>query len=250
MLPITTPEINKNSMNILITGTSSGIGKGLAQEYLNQGHHVWGISRRNADISVSKTSGVYTHLCIDLTDYKAVSEQVPLFIRSLVSCDLVVLNAGKLGRLSLTQELSLDEMKEVMEVNMWSQKFLLDILLTQISQVSQVVGMSTKSSLRSSPGWASYSLSKAALNMLMNVYATEYPNTHFMALAPGLVDSEIQDYIWSVQDTDSFPAVKTLQDARYTDTMPTPEKAAPMLIHAIQEIRRYTSGSFADVRDM
>ena len=34
-------------MNILITGTSTGVGNGLAKHYLKQGHHVFGISRKS-----------------------------------------------------------------------------------------------------------------------------------------------------------------------------------------------------------
>ena len=34
-------------MKIVITGTSSGIGRGLAERYCNAGHEVWGLARRD-----------------------------------------------------------------------------------------------------------------------------------------------------------------------------------------------------------
>jgi NAD(P)-dependent dehydrogenase (short-subunit alcohol dehydrogenase family) len=236
-------------MNVFITGTSSGIGKGLAQEFVSRGHAVWGVSRR--DTSFDDATGTYVHSNVDLTDFDAVKKLIPDFISDVHVFDLVILNAGVLGDIALMPELDVVEMKRVMEINVWSNKVLLDILLGSGSRISQVVGMSTKSSLRSTPGWGAYSVSKAGLNMLMHVYATEYPQTHFNAFAPGLVDSDIQEYIYNISDVEKYPAIKKLQDARYTDTMPDAERAAPMLIEKMEQaLNSSESGSFVDVRDM
>ena len=52
-----------NSKNILITGVSSGIGEGLAREYLRQGATVWGLSRRcpAPGRGANKNRGGYPH---------------------------------------------------------------------------------------------------------------------------------------------------------------------------------------------
>lgn len=101
-------------------------------------------------------------------------------------------------------------MKRVMEINVWANKVLLDLLFKTIGKIKQIIGMSTKASLRSSPGWGAYSVSKAGLDMLMDVYAKEHPDTHFNAFAPGLVDSEIQETIWQIGETDKYPTIKKL----------------------------------------
>ena len=57
---------------IIITGTSRGIGKNLAQSYLDDGYIVVGCSR-------SKTSIIHTnylHYCIDASDEKSVINMV------------------------------------------------------------------------------------------------------------------------------------------------------------------------------
>ncbi len=51
-------------MNILITGTSKGIGKAIAQYYLNKGYNVIGISRSAKSIDNDK----YTHISYDITN--------------------------------------------------------------------------------------------------------------------------------------------------------------------------------------
>lgn len=235
-------------MHILITGTSSGIGYGLAREFVNQGANVWGISRRSAgDL---EQSALYHHLQLDLTDYANVRQNLPSFIKDVEVFDLVILNAGVLGEIKWMQELDVDEMKRVMEINVWANKVLLDLLFRHPGRIKQVIAMSTKASLRSSPGWGAYSVSKAALNMLMNVYANEHPKTHFNAFAPGLVDSEIQETIYQIKETDKYPTIKKLQQARYTETMPDPDTAAPMLIKGMQKALDYDNGTFVDVREM
>jgi len=235
-------------MHVLITGTSSGIGYGLAREFLDRGRQVWGISRRKAkDLSRSDR---YRHLQLDLTHYDEVERLVPELLDGVARLDLVILNAGVLGPIAWMREVDVEEMKRVMEINVWANKVLLDLVFRHVQEVKQVIGMSTKSSKRSTPGWGPYSVSKAGLNMLMNVYAKEYPGTHFNAFAPGLVDSEIQETIWQIRETDKYPAVKKLQEARYTETMPEPEAAAPVLIQGMEKALEYESGSFVDVRDM
>jgi NAD(P)-dependent dehydrogenase (short-subunit alcohol dehydrogenase family) len=238
----------KNQKSLMITGTSSGIGLGLAKAYIDQGYFVYGISRREAEqLSLCNN---YKHLQLDLTDVNLVMETIPAFLEDNKSLDLVILNAGILGDIKWMSEIGVGGMKKVMEVNVWSNKVILDLLFAMEFKIKQVVGISSKAALRSTPGWGPYCMSKAALDMLMNIYAKEYPETHFSALAPGLVDSEIQEKIYHIKETDKYPTIKRLQDARYTDEMPDAEKAAPMLIEGISKALKYESGSHLDVREM
>jgi NAD(P)-dependent dehydrogenase (short-subunit alcohol dehydrogenase family) len=235
-------------MNILITGTSSGIGQGLAMEYLSRGASVWGLSRRELAVMAGKKN--YHHLQIDITDYDLLKKQLPEFIKDVKSFDLVILNAGVLGPIRFATDVGLEEMKMVMEINVWANKVLLDLLFSRDIDIKQVTGMSSKASLRSTPGWGSYSMSKAGLNMLMNVYAKEHSDIHFSAFAPGLVDSEIQEQIWQIKEREKYPAAARLQDARYSDEMPDASKAASVLIEGFEKALQYESGSFVDVREM
>ena len=235
-------------MNVLITGTSSGIGRGLVTEFLNRKEHVWGISRRDSADLFKNTN--YHHLQLDLTNTESVNKLVPGFLAKTEHFDLVILNAGILGEIKYMNEVSVDQMKRVMEVNVWANKTLLDLLFKLNINVKQVVGLSSKAALRSSPGWGSYSLSKAALDMLMDIYAKEYLETHFSAFAPGLVDSEIVDYVATIRDVEKYPSAKNLQDARYTETMPDAFTAAPKLIVGMEKALQFESGSHVDVREM
>ena len=52
-------------MNVLITGTSQGIGKAIATLFLEKGHRVFGIDRQESGISHEG----YTHYVCDVRDY-------------------------------------------------------------------------------------------------------------------------------------------------------------------------------------
>jgi len=69
-------------MNILITGTSQGIGKAIAELFLRESHIVYGIDRQAASID----HPLYTHYTCDIRDY----DQLP----NLSDIHILINNAG------------------------------------------------------------------------------------------------------------------------------------------------------------
>ncbi len=234
---------------VLITGTSSGIGEALAARYLESGWNVWGVSRRpNAKLEEFEQ---YRFLSLDLTDWSKVESEAPKFFSENDSLELVILNAGALGEIRDMSRVSLDELNRLMDINVWANKILLDILFGSISEIRQVVAISSGAAVNGNRGWNGYSISKAALNMLIQLYAREQESTHFCALAPGLVDTAMQDYLCELPEDPRYLAVEKLKAARNTEAMPSPEKAATMLQDTISRLPDLVeSGKFADVRTM
>ncbi len=234
--------------NILITGVSSGLGKALAQFYLSDGWHVYGLSRRVPEDLIKNEH--FSFVAIDLGE----SESVMLGLQELMTChslDLVILNAGILGHFGDMADVSLETLHEVMDVNVWSNKIIIDYCVIEKISIKQLVAISSGASISGSRGWNGYGVSKAALNMMIKLYAAEMPGTHFSALAPGLVDSPMQDYLDTLELDDLYPTLNRIRASRKTAAMPRPDIAARTIAGCIERLPAMVkSGDFIDIREL
>ena len=228
--------------NILITGVSSGLGQALAIEYLENGDAVYAIGK-----TIPHKLDHYPHFFFfpyDLSETFMIQSTLKEFLQNR-SFDIVILNAGVLGDIQPLSQTDLNDVKDVMEINLWANKELIDTLQAN-AQVKQIVGMSSGAAVNGSKGWGAYSLSKAALNMLLNVYAKEIPETHFTALAPGVIHTPMVQHILENVNDEVYPSARRLKEGEIR----SPEKAAKLLVETFPKLLAYESGSFLDVRTM
>ena len=232
--------------SIFITGTSSGLGNGFARCYLEKQWQVYGISRRISDEFIANPNFHFQSL--DLTEFDRIPTVLDKLLLHEQRIDVVILNAGVIGTIGDLIETDIPELKQVMDINLWANKIILDYLLKDRFKPDQIILISSGAAVNGNRGWGGYSLSKAALNMLAKLYAQEFPQLHFTALAPGLVDTPMQDYLCECADETRFPSVKVLKAARNTPAMPKPEDAARTIISLFPKLLSYESGSFVDIR--
>lgn len=236
-------------MKVFITGVSSGIGWGLAKYYLSEGHEVYGISRRIPKDLISNKN--FHHQVCDLAKFDTIPSAITSLLKKVETLNLSILNAGILGPINHMKNQSMVDLKEVMDINVWANKPIIDTLTSLIPKVEKVVAISSGAAVNGSKGWGGYSISKAALNMLMKLYAAENENTRFYAFAPGLVDTAMQDYLCGGElDSSVFPSAQKLMNARNTPNMPKAEAAGGILAKDIQQLNNHPSGSFLDIRKM
>lgn len=228
--------------NILITGVSSGLGEALVEAYLNHGDAVYAIGK-----NLPKRFEHNPHFFFvpyDLSETFMLQSTLQTFVENR-SFSLAILNAGVLGEIDTLNHTDISDIKEVMEINVWANKELID-LLSKHSTVQQVVGISSGAAVNGSKGWGAYSLSKSSLNMLLKVYAKELPEIHFSALAPGIIKTPMVDHIIEEVDDRVFPSAKTLKESH----IQSPHEAAKNLLGIFPQLLSYESGSFLDVRTM
>ena len=228
--------------NILITGVSSGLGEALAKAYLDKGDTVYAIGKTIPHM-LDKNPHFF-FFPYDLSDTFLIQSTLKEFLQHR-SFDIVILNAGLLGEIQPLYQTDLADLKDVMEVNVWANKELIDTLHAN-AQVKQIVGISSGAAVNGSEGWGAYSISKASLNMLLKVYAKELPEIHFTALAPGVINTPMVQHIIENVDDALYPSAKRLKQAEIRE----PQKAAKLLIDTFPKLFAYESGSFLDVRTM
>ena len=226
--------------NILITGCSSGLGLALTNYYLEKGFKVYGISRNKPDIKNEN----FIHKSFDLSNISQIKEKLSAFILDIKEINTVFLNAGMLGKIKILSELSIQELNEVYALNVYANKELLDILMH--TKVENIIVISSGASKNGYKGWGSYSLSKAGVNMLVNLYSNEMLNAKIIALAPGVIKTPMTDYIRFELDENIFPSVKKLN----VGVVQTPQETAQKIFELTQNLDNFQSGSYVDIREI
>lgn len=245
--------------NVFITGVSRGLGYGLAVHFLKNQYHVFGVSRNPpaGDSHAICDHPAFHFHPLDLSDLSSLEKNFSRILHSwknghdFANPEFVVLNAGILGRVDDLKNTSVEDIQRIMDVNVWANKILLDVLLADDFQMNgQVIAVSSGVSVSGTRGWAGYGLSKATLNMMIKLYAAEKPEVHFTALAPGLIDTAMQDYLCGYPHPETFPAAIRLRAARGTADMPDPMEAGEKIAFHFRNLTGYPSGSYVDIREM
>jgi len=180
--------------NIVITGTSRGIGFELAQLFANNNHNVLALSRNTKSIDTLQHKNI-TAIATDLSiegDLKRVSDFVK---NNWKQVDVIIHNAGMLVNKPFT-ELTSNDYLEVYKVNVFAVAELTKIMIPFLNKGSHVVTVSSMGGIQGSlkfPGLAAYSSSKGAVITLSELLAEEYKEQgiSFNVLALGAVQTEM-----------------------------------------------------------
>ncbi len=180
--------------NIVITGTSRGIGFELAKLFANKGHKVLAISRNTKPLTVVNHPNI-TALSIDLSNNSDIKKVSDFIEKKWKHVDVLINNAGKLINKSF-EDLTSDDFLEVYKVNVFAVAELTKNLIPFLQKGSHVVTISSIGGVQGSikfPGLAAYSSAKGAVITLSELLAEEYKEKQiaFNVLALGAVQTEM-----------------------------------------------------------
>ncbi len=195
--------------NIIITGTSRGIGFELAQLFANQGHNVLALSRNTTSIKNLHHSNI-TALSLDLAKEDTIKEVVHFVNTTWSNVDILIHNAGFLINKPFT-ELTSTDFLQVYQVNVFGVASLTRSLIPFLKPGSHVVTISSMGGIQGSakfPGLAAYSSAKGAVITLSELLAEEYKEQQiaFNVLALGAVQTEMLE--------EAFPGYKAPLSAK------------------------------------
>jgi len=180
--------------NIVITGTSRGIGLELVKLFANQGHQILAISRNAKPCQELQNENIHSLSC-DLTkaeDYQLVGDFVTSHWKQV---DVLINNAGAILNKPFS-ETTPEEFHQVYGTNVFGVAEMIRTLLPFMNAGSHVVTISSMGGVQGSmkfPGLAAYSSSKGAVITLMELLAEEYKAKQiaFNVLALGAVQTEM-----------------------------------------------------------
>ena len=184
----------KIKKNIIITGTSRGIGYELAKQFADEGHNVLALSRNEKPIKALKNANIFTFpfdISVD-EDFQKVNAFIA---ENWKKVDILINNAGALVNKPF-EKTSIEEFKKVYNVNVFGVAQLIKCVLPFMTTGSHVVNVSSMGGIQGSAkfaGLSAYSSSKGAIITLNELLAEEYKDKGiaFNTLALGAVQTEM-----------------------------------------------------------
>lgn len=146
----------------LLTGGSSGIGEAIKNMLLTQGYTVYALVRKE-----QKPLNNFHSLVCDIND----TQKLEILIKDLLKdeeIDLLINSAG-LGRFEPHEELSLSQIKNIIDTNLTAPLILTSLCLRSLKQTKgKIINISSIEALKASKFSAVYSASKAGLHHFGN----------------------------------------------------------------------------------
>jgi NAD(P)-dependent dehydrogenase (short-subunit alcohol dehydrogenase family) len=168
----------------LITGASRGLGAALALAYAREGAHCILVARtvgglEEVDDRIKASGGAATLVPLDVTDGAGLDRLGGALYERYGRLDVLVGNAAMLGTLSPLGHIEPSTFEQVLAVNLtanWRLIRSLDPLLRR-SEAGRAIFVTSGIAQRPVAYWGAYAASKAALDMLVGVYAAEVAHT-------------------------------------------------------------------------
>lgn len=175
---------------VLVTGASSGIGRAVARQLLQQGHYVIGLSRDRQCFSVAHPQFCAAELDLSkLTDIDSFAKGLQ---NDFPDLNAVVFAAGY-GRFASLEQFSFQQIEQLMTVNFTAQAFLTRALLPKLKQKlqSNLIYIGSEAALKGTRNGSIYCASKFALRGFSQALRDECGKTcvRVSLINPGMVDT-------------------------------------------------------------
>ncbi len=232
----------------IITGATSGMGKGIAHQLAEQGASLV-LSGRNSERGEALESALQAQgaqaifLAGDVTDIDYNQQLVATATDRFGTLDGVVTNAGMLGLGSVT-EVAPEEWHKTFETNVYAVYYLLKYALPELrnSPHAAVVVNASIAAFKSFPNHPAYCASKAALLAFARQAARDYSPIRINAICPGPVDTPL---IWD--SAQAFPdpeqAVAAAGEATLMKRLGQPRDIAELVLFLLSERASWITGS-------
>jgi len=233
----------------IITGATSGMGKGMAERFVSEGVSVI-LSGRDEQRGIElekqllQQGGRAVFVAGDITEISVNEKLVQEAINHFGKLDIVVTNAGKLGLGSVT-DISFEEWNETISTNLNAVFYLSRFAIPEMQKNGKgtMLVNSSIAAFKSFPNHAAYCASKAALIALVKEMALDYgPVIRVNAICPGPVDTPL---IWDSAKAFENPESIVQQTANNTlmKRLGKPEDIASLALFLVSDEASWITGS-------
>jgi len=189
-------------MNCLVTGASSGIGKGIAIKLSKHVRHIYIIARNvkkleETNDEIVKNGCSCTIVPMDLSKEGVIENLSSQIFQKDKFLDLLVLSAGQIDRLSPVESIDLKNFNDILNLNFVSNfrmiKYFHPLLKNSKSSHLAVISSQKKDSYNQY--WGIYEPIMSALNEMVMIYAKENMNSNIKVniYCPKAVNTKLRD---------------------------------------------------------
>ena len=164
---------------VIITGASSGLGAGLAEEFATRGYAVGILARRQVELHavverIQSAGGTAAYRVSDVTDKDGLAAAIASLQTELGTCDLLIANAGG-GQPMPAATFNADIISRIMRVNYdGTVNAIAAVLPAMLERGSgHIAATSSLASYRGLAPGGPYSAAKAAVSTLMESLSVE-----------------------------------------------------------------------------
>jgi NAD(P)-dependent dehydrogenase (short-subunit alcohol dehydrogenase family) len=211
-----------NTKIIVITGATRGLGRALLEQWIPQGHVIFGCGRSAARIeALRKIYPTGDFSVVDVTDATDVDRWARYVLDRKGPPDLLINNAAVMNTLAPIWAISSNEFDRVIDVNVKGVANAIRAFVPAMVERSKgvIVNLSSGWGRSTSPEVAPYCASKFAVEGLTKALAQELPSgMAAVPLNPGVIDTDMLREAWG----DSA--------ARYPNATEWAKNAAPFLL--------------------
>jgi NAD(P)-dependent dehydrogenase (short-subunit alcohol dehydrogenase family) len=192
--------ISTAHMNIVLTGSSTGIGRALAERLLSHGHYVWGLARSDQADLVSAHAGRFQATRCDVSDWAQVEGAAVAVAAAWPHVDGLVTCAacqGAIGRAlgvdpahwAATVRTDLDGTYHTLRA--------FDLLLARTPRRAKIVCFAGGGATKARPNFSAYGVAKTAVVRLVETIAEEERARllDINAVAPGAINTRLVDEV-------------------------------------------------------
>ncbi|MSU69030.1 MAG: SDR family oxidoreductase [Opitutaceae bacterium] len=189
-------------MHIVLTGSSTGIGRALAERLLSRGHHIWGLARSDqSDFAASHPNFRFSRC--DVSNYPAVAAAASTYAAAWPHLDAVICAAGIQGEIAPALTANPLKWSATIRANLDGTYFALRAFASLLVQPApaasrkKIVCFSGGGATKPRVNFSAYGVAKTALVRLVETIAEENRDQplDINALAPGAVNTRLTDEI-------------------------------------------------------
>ncbi|MCA0432327.1 MAG: SDR family NAD(P)-dependent oxidoreductase [Proteobacteria bacterium] len=201
----------------LVTGASRGLGYDTALHLAREGAHVVATARTKAgleelDDAIRAVGSTATLVPMDIRDFEAIDRLGAAIFERWKKLDVLIGNAGILGKLTPLPQLDLKVWDDVMKITVDANFRLIRSMdpLLRMADHGRAIFLTSGKSYKTIAYWGAYSIPRAALECMMRIYAAEMETTtvRVNCFSPGPVRTDLRAQALPGEDPLTVPTAE------------------------------------------